>query len=434
MSGISLGIRAGRIRAVAGLTALLLTGAVAWSCASPVSAGIGLATSSVSRAPGSPEAAVTGATSVDAFGFDLYRKMAATPGNLVFSPASVALALAMAEPGARGETAAQMDAVLHIGSGASGGNGLGALDGALGNVSGQFPDAEGVARDVTLRIANATFGQSGMPIQQAYLDALASRFGAGLRLVDYSHDAAGACKLIDDWVGDQTEKRIPKLLDQLDPATRLVLVNAIYLKAPWLEPFVKEATADADFTLLDGKTVRVPMMSDASVRDYAAGAGWQAADLAYVGGSLAMTVVVPDDLASFEKGLDAATFAAIEKAMQPTSMDLAMPRFTTETKMELKDILAALGMPLAMDPDRADFSGITSAERLVITHVVHQANISVDEKGTEAAATTAVVMATATAAPVRVNLRLDRPFVFAIRDTKTGAILFLGRIVDPSAA
>jgi serpin B len=197
---------------------------------------------------------------------------------------------------------------------------------------------------------------------------------------------------------------------------------------------VKEATADADFTLTDGKTVRVPMMSDASVRDYAAGAGWQAADLAYVGGSLAMTVVVPDDLASFEKGLDAATFAAIEKAMQPTSMDLAMPRFTAETKVELKDVLAALGMPLAMDPDRADFSGITSAERLVITHVVHQANISVDEKGTEAAAATAVVMATATAAPVRVNLRLDRPFVFAIRDTKTGAILFLGRIVDPSAA
>ena len=406
---------------------------MAWSCASPVSAGIGLATSSVSRAPGSPDAAVTGATSVDAFGFDLYRKMAATPGNLVFSPASVALALAMAEPGARGEPAAQMDAVLHIGSGASGGNGLGALDGALGNVSGQFPDAEGVARDVTLRIANATFGQSGMPIQQAYLDALASRFGAGLRLVDYSHDAAGACKLIDDWVGDQTEKRIPRLLDQLDPATRLVLVNAIYLKAPWLEPFVKEATADADFTLLNGKTVRVPMMSDASVRDYAAGAGWQAADLAYVGGSLAMTVVVPDDLASFEKGLDAATFAAIEKAMQPTSMDLAMPRFTTETKMELKDILAALGMPLAMDPDRADFSGITSAERLVITHVVHQANITVDEKGTEAAAATAVGIS-AGAMPVDMaKMHVDHPFLFALRDYDTGAVLFLGQITDPSA-
>ena len=306
--------------------------------------------------------------------------------------------------------------------------------GALGTVSGQFPDAEGVARDVTLRIANATFGQSGMPIEQAYLDALASRFGAGLRLVDYKSDAAGACKLIDEWVSDQTEKRIPKLLDQLDPTTRLVLVNAIYLKAPWLEPFAKVVTVDEDFTRLDGSKVRVPMMNDASVRPYATGAGWQAADLAYIGGSLAMTVIVPDDLAAFEKGLDAAAFASIEQALRPTSMQLAMPRFATETKTELTGILAAMGMPLAMDPDRADFSGITTAERLFISRVAHQANITVDENGTEASAATAVVMAVATAAPVKVSLRLDKPFIFAIRDTKTGAILFLGRIVDPSAA
>jgi serpin B len=250
--------------------------------------------------------------------------------------------------------------------------------------------------------------------------------------VDYRNDADGACRLIDDWVSEQTENRIPKLLDRLDASTRLVLVNAIYLKAPWQEPFSKEATVDTHFMRLDGTTVSVPTMSGAAERPYAAGDGWKAVELPYVGGSLAMTIVLPDDMAAFDKRLDAAGFAAITSALKPAMVDLSLPRFKTETKTDLMNVLAALGMPLAMDSDRADFSGITSDERLFITGVVHQANIAVDEDGTEASAATAVVMAAATAAPA-LSVRVDRPFLFALRDTRTGAILFLGRIVDPSA-
>ena len=412
---------------------LALAGGIAWGCASPT-AGVGLATSSASLAPGSPDEANTAATSIDAFGFDLYGKVTPAEGNLVFSPASIAIALAMADAGARGETATQMDKVLHIGSGAAGGAGVGSLDQALAALSGKFRDAYGNERDVQLRIANAPFAQSGLRIEQAYLDTLASRYGAGLHLVDYRSDAAGAYKTINDWASDQTEKRIPSLLDQPDPTTRLVLVNAIYLKAAWQSPFEAGATSTAGFTRLDGTKVPVQMMSDSSERPYAAGTGWQAVELPYLGGSLAMTIIVPDDFLAFEKGLDAGTFAAITGALRPATVDLSLPRFKSETRMkELKDVLAAMGMPLAMDSGRADFSGITSDERLFISRVVHQANISVDEKGTEATAATAVVMAIATAPPATATVRVDRPFLFALRDTKSGAILFLGRIVDPSA-
>ena len=379
-------------------------------------------------------AAATAAASIDAFGFDLYGKVATTGTNLVFSPTSIATALAMAEAGARGETATQMDAVLHVGSSAAGNLGFGSLDQALAALSGRFRDAGGGEHEVALRIANAPFAQSGMHIEQPYLDALAAQYGAGLRLVDYRNDPAGACKLIDDWVGQQTEGRIPKLLDSLDSQTRLVLTNAIYLKAAWQTPFSDKETAVADFTRLDGTKVSVPTMHDASERSYAAGAGWQAVELPYIGGSLALTIVVPDDMAAFQKNLDAARFATITSALKTAMVDLSLPRFKTETKTDLADVLAGLGMPLAMNPDRADFSGITSDERLFVSRVVHQANIAVDEKGTEASAATAVVMTAGMAPGSPVSLRVDRPFIFALRDTRTGAILFLGRIADPSAA
>ena len=158
-------------------------------------------------------------------------------------------------------------------------------------------------------------------------------------------------------------------------------------------------------------------------------------ELPYADGSLVMTVVVPDDLAAFERKLDANLFDQITSTLRDTSVDLTLPRFKIETKTELSPALEALGMPLAFEPDKADFSGITTQERLFISAVVHQANIAVDEKGTEASAATAVVMAAAaTTAPRQmVTLHVDRPFVFAVRDVNTGAMLFLGRVVDPSA-
>jgi serine protease inhibitor len=418
-------------RAIRLAGSLLLLSVFVAGCAGEAAAAV--ATSQATRAAGSADAAGQAAAAIDAFGFDLYGATLTSKGNGVISPASVVLALSMAQAGARGQTASEMDAVLHSALGSGAGNGINSLDGALAGLSGTFEDRAGENLELTLRIANAPFAQSGLQLQQAYLDTLASKYGAGLRLVDYRNDSEGACRTINGWVSDQTKGRIPKLIDSLDPQTRLVLVNAIYLKAPWLKAFDEAATADAPFTRPDGSQVSVPTMSvSLDESRYVSGTGWQAVEIPYINTSLVMTIVVPDDLAGFERNLDAARFAQITSALQTATVNLTLPRFKIETKSELSSALTTLGMPLAFDPDRADFSRITTQEQLYISKVVHQANISVDENGTEASAATAVVMA-ASAPGLRATLHVDRPFLFAVRDTRTGAILFLGRVVDPSA-
>ena len=420
-------------RGLCGLGALVLVGAIVSGCAGQAAA-MAEATSQATRAAGSASDATQAATAIDAFGFDFYKSDLRSGGNAVVSPTSIVLALSMAQAGAAGETAAQMDAVLHGAAASGDGNGINSLDQALAGFSGTYKDANGTEQQLTLRIANAPFAQRGLQLQPAYLDTLASNYGAGLRLVDFANDPAGACNLIDGWVSDQTEGRIPRLLDSLDSATRLVLVNAIYLKAPWQTPFDVENTNPEPFTRSDGSQVSVPTMGlNLSEGRYASGSGWQAVELPYAGGSLAMTIVVPDNLATFERSLDAARFAQITASLEPTDVDLTLPRFKIETKSDLSSVLAQMGMPLAFDPDRADFSGITTQEKLYISAVVHQADISVDEKGTEASAATAVQIEAFAMPGQRVALHIDRPFIFVVRDATTGAILFLGRVTDPSA-
>ncbi len=310
--------------------------------------------------------------------------------------------------------------------------------------------------------------------EQEYLDAIASALGAGLALVDYAQDPDAARKTINAWVSKQTAGRIPSLLGPMDVTgtTRLVLVNAVYLKAGWSIPFPASDTRTRPFTLLDGSQVKVPTMSVFGDSDIplATGSGWKATELGYLGQPdenggatppLAMTLIMPDDLAAFEQGLTAERLASIDAALAkeraaqaeitdcpgqpageeicscyPYGVQLFMPRFGIETRAALLDDLKAMGMRLATTPD-ADFSGITTSEPFFIGNVIHQANIDVDEKGTEAAAATAVVGATTggcgPAHPLKtVALHLDHPFLFILRDVQTGAILFMGRVVDPS--
>jgi len=443
--------------------------------------GPGLAISSVARAPAGAAAARTAAASINAFGFDLFRGLLADPQlelakkNAVFSPTSIVLALGMARAGAKGDTASQMDAVLHTTGWDALGSGLNSLDQALASRDATWQDDEGTEHALALRIANAAYGQQGWKIEQPYLDAIASAFGAGLRLVDFRTDAEAARNAINAWVSDQTAKRIPQLLGpgSLTPLTRLVLVNAIYLKANWAKEFNPSATAPRAFTRLDGSTVKVPTMSVDGGQQipYAQGTGWQAVDLAYRSAPdpttglaptpLAMTVILPTDLASFEQGLNAAQLGRITAALEaqdarlqdvtykndggmdcgtyPYSVKVLMPRFSIDTQAQLGDVLTSLGMPLAFGA-AADFTGIHVptgvADRLFISAVIHQANIDVDEKGTTAAAATAVVMTTGGCTgpdPARViTLRLDRPFLFVLRDVETGAVLFMGQVTDPS--
>jgi serpin B len=430
----------------------------------PPPAAVDVAKSDVARASASPTEATKAAAAINAFGFALYKRML-IDGTLepekgaVISPTSIAIALAMARAGARGETAAQMDAVMRSAGADTLAEAMNALDQALVTRSGTFKvyGEEGSDREVHLEIANAPFAQAGMPLEQDYLDALASRYGAGLRLVDYIADPGAARQVINAWVKKRTAGRIPSLLAEPDVTnlTRLVLVNAMYLRAPWLNPFDAADTKPGRFTRADGSRVSVPIMGPARcqgtgicVFPYAAGTGWRAVELPYLGDSLAMTIIVPDSLAAFERGLTPEKLTRIVGALQtspPGSPDpgevydvaVSMPRFGIETRADLADALAAMGMPLAFDVETADFTGISpiaSQTGFYIKKVIHEANIDVDEKGTEAAAATAVLMATGGGPPLRqIDFKVDRPFLFLVRDVPTGAVLFMGRVVDPSA-
>lgn len=410
-----------------------------------IAGGMSLAAADVPRASAQPDDAAAAAAGINAFGLDLYQLLAGQNGNLVFSPASIALALGMARAGARGTTAAEMDAVLHgVASDAHAGW-LNALDQALADRNGTFVDGLGEEVPLTLRIANSSFLQQGMTIEQAYLDALASRFGSGVRVVDFIGHTEETRQLINGWVDEQTEHRIPELLSPgvLSAQTRFALVNAIYLKAGWRAPFEAEFTKDGPFTLPEGSSVQVPMMTTADyalLLPYAAGDGWRAVELPYASGNtLAMTIILPDDLASFEASLDGPRLASIVAALKSQLVILTMPKFGIETKADLAELLSNLGMPTAFDPAAADFSGITPpAGSLYLGDVIHQANIDVDEKGTTAAAATMVGglggAGEGPTPPPPIILNVDHPFIFAVRDVPTGAVLFLGRVVDPSAA
>ncbi len=405
--------------------------------ASRVVSAADLAKASIPRVSADPSRATAAANAINAFGFDLYAMIANGQGNVVLSPASVALALSMARAGALGSTATQMDNVLHGAGSDELGDAINALDATLGARSGTFKDGGGEDQQVLLRIANAIFSQRDMALQAAYLDTLASRFGSGIWRVDFAADPEAARQEINAWVAEQTEQRIPEVLrpGQISAGMRLALANAIYLKAAWLNPFPTDATTPGTFTLLDGNTVQVPMMRLQARVDYATGNGWRAVELPYVGGDLAMTIILPDNLTAFEAHLDATTLDAIVGSLKIERVNLTMPTFDTESRTELSDVLTALGMPAALDAEEADFSGITTEERLYIGLVIHQANITVDEAGTEAAAATIVGMDTAggDTPPTPLELRVDRPFLFVLRDIPTGAVIFMGRVADPSS-
>jgi serpin B len=392
-----------------------------------------LVMSSVQRAPANPADAALAAQAINDFGLELLRAGTPAGENTVLSPTSIVLALAMARAGARGETAAEMDDVLRDVASDENATWLNALDAALANRSGTFRNRFDKDVDVLLRIANQAYAQGGFPLEEAYLDALAARFGSGIRLVDFVRDAEAARLDINAWVADRTEERIPELLREgtVDSMTRLVLVNAVYLKAAWFSQFDAAATAPAAFHRLDGSSVDVPTMHDTFGLRYGQGDGWQAVELPYVGGQLGMLVILPDELPAFEAGLDGTALEKIAAALDVERVSLALPRFGIESKLDLNEVLRTMGMPLAFDPFEADFSGISPVDDLYISGVIHQANIDVDEKGTEAAAATGVVMGVTSAPPPPIPMNVDRPFLFALRDLETGAILFLGRVVDP---
>lgn len=369
------------------------------------------------------------------FAFNLYQALSKEGGNIFYSPYSISLALAMTYAGARGETERQMADTLHFVLPQH------RLHPAFNSLDIELSQrGEGVqGRDgegFRLNIVNALWGQKDYQFLTTFLDTLAENYGAGLRLLDFIAAPEDSRITINNWVSDQTEGRIKDLIPQglIDELTRLVLTNAIYFNAAWQHPFREDMTGDEPFYLRDGGEVTVSMMKQTGSLGYAQGDGYQAVELKYDGGEFSMVILLPrsHQLEAFERSLDAQRVAEIMKALEPRQVTLTMPRFEFESTFSLKKTLAMMGMPIAFSTS-ADFSGMTGNRDLFIGDVLHKAFVSVDEAGTEAAAATAVVM-TLTAVPeMPVEVTVDHPFIFFIRDIETGSILFVGRVLNPSA-
>jgi serpin B len=362
------------------------------------------------------------------FALDLFRRLGAGDENLVLSPSSVATVLAMVLPGARGATADEIAAVLRTDLPSERlAEAAGALDAGL---------AERAAEDgLELRISNAVWAQAGLALRPELVELLRHAFRAGLREVDFARHAEGARQAINHLVAEQTAGRIPVLFTpgSLSGDTLLVLTNAIYLQASWLEAFDPARTRPALFHPLDGGSVKVDMLHREANLDYAEGDGWRAVELPYQGGRMAMDVVLPEAgaFAAFQRALDADRLGDVLGRLRRKRVRLALPKFTFDSSHELSQPLMALGMPTAFTI-AADFSGFTKAAQLQIDRVVQRAHIEVDERGTTAAAATGASMVLVSmVVPRSVELRVDRPFLFLVRDTVSGQVMFLGRVTRP---
>lgn len=366
------------------------------------------------------------------FAFDLLGKLD-KDDNLFFSPASISTALAMTYAGARGRTAEQMAKVLHFQLDAK------RLHPAFGALLWEMQD-QSKPSGCRLNIANALWGHKDTQFLPDFLQQMMDNYSAALPQVDFA-ETEDARRTINDWVALQTADKIKELLHRGDisPQTRLVLTNAIYFKGDWQHPFKGDNTHDQPFHLTPAKDVSVPMMHQTSHFRYFADNmnTFQILEMTYKDSELSMVVLLParvDGMAQLEKKLDAESLAQWLQKMESTKVVVTMPKFTMRRRLPLADQLRTMGMTAAFHAEEADFSGMTEDKPpLFLNAVIHEAWVDVNEKGTEAAAATAVG-APGAAAPLREQLivfKVDRPFLFLIRDTRSGSILFLGRMNNP---
>jgi serpin B len=365
----------------------------------------------------------------NAFAFDLYAHLRATEGNLIVSPHSIVTDFGMVYAGARGRTEREIAEVLRFNYPPAGFHSvLKRLNDILeSRGSGVDPQS------FRLHIACSAWSRPGFVFVPAYLDTLAVNYDAGLRTVDFAGQPEAARQEINQWVADETEDLIQNLIarGQIDGLTVLVLANAMYFRASWLDQFDPDYTSPAVFTRLDGSTVTVPIMTGELPVRYYDGNGFKAIAMPYEGEECSMLLLLPDQgtFESFEAVLTPAVVDSIVREL-PTrawSVIVRLPQFSFDTRFDLDAALKAMGMIDAFEP-RADFSGITPGGGIWISFVAHKAFISVDEYGTLAAAGTA----TGFTVGIPPEFYAVRPFIFVIRDDATGTILFLGRVLDPS--
>jgi serpin B len=362
------------------------------------------------------------------FAVDLYRQLDKKEGNLFFSPYSISNALAMTYAGAKGNTAKEMAAAMRFDL--EPGRFHPAFASLIRELQGPVK-----GRKYQLKIANRLWGQKDYGFLPDFLKTGQDQYRAGLKEVDFIDDSEGARKAINAWVEDATNQKIKDLIKPgiLSVDTRLVLSNAIYFKAAWLRPFSVKATKPGDFTTSAGKKVSVPMMHSGLRTNYFNDGRVLGLELPYESHELSMILLMPkkaDGLAEMEKELTAINLKKWLGKLSDHQVQITLPKFKITAEFHLNNVLKQLGIKDAFERQRADFSGMTTRDKLFISHVVHKAFVDVNEAGTEAAAATAVVMDRLSLPPPGI-FNADHPFIFLIRDARTGSILFMGRVADP---
>jgi len=389
--------------------------------------------SGASGATGLPENHAASPEAQNELAVDLYRNLAVTGKNLFFSPSSIETALSMTMSGARNRTERQMADVMHVGPDAMERHHAG-----LASFEKQLEAIQKKGR-VTIASSNSIWPQKDYPLAPSWLALLKRYYGTSVTPVDYIHETEKARISINRRVEKDTKNRIRELLKPgiPDPLTRLALVNAVYFKGDWEHPFNEKNTVESPFYIRQGTTGKAPLMRQSASFGYADHDGVQVLELPYAGKDLSMIVVLPKErfgLEALEKTLTPKQFALWTANLSERKIEALLPKFRTTSAFRLDETLRHMGMTDAFDRNLADFSGMVSnSDKLYIGAVVHKAFVDVGEKGTEAAAATAVVMQLRSAMPMPVPVfKADHPFLFAIRENSTGRILFMGRISDPA--
>lgn len=387
---------------------------------------------------GSGDEASTGAIVIAKVGTELYAPIAAAAGdgNLAYSPLSIASVLAMTRVGARGESADQLDALLGTGDDVAPATVMAAAE-SVQDQTGPVQLANGEMGEIELTNANAMWGQSGVEWQQPFLDDLKQGFDTGMWMADFIADPENARREINDWVAEHTREHITELLPKgsINTDTRLTLTNAVWFKAPW--PAELDDAGKQAFTTATGDRIEAPMLTATGSYGFHDGDGWQSVALPYAGEDLALTLIVPDEgeLADVEKELGTGVLDDALAGGEASPLTLTFPKFDLDQKAALGDALKEVGVSAPFEEDTTDFEPMTTDEAskpLHLADVLHQATVTVDEHGTEAAAATAATFETVGGLITERKVLVDRPYLFVVHDIETGTPLFLGRVTNPT--
>lgn len=364
------------------------------------------------------------------FTLELFQRLGKDGENLAFSPSSIETAFAVALSGARGDTANEIARVFHTSPGGE--------DRFILELEEQL-SLLGKKGDLQVSTANGLWIATTLPIIRDFIELAKTKFHAEVRPGDFQNAAETVRQEINAWVLKKTQEKIPDLIapGMLDAATSLVIVNALYFKGDWQAEFKKESTYIGDFLNGRGKTLQVPLMPQLGYFNYSDSNEAQLLELPYKGDDISMLVLLPksrDGLKRLEESLTETSLASMINTLNSKEVSVTLPKFKMRNSMRLADVLQSLGIKTAFVFKQADFSGIEATKSVFISEVIHQAFIQTDEKGTEAAAATAIVMESGSMRqqeqPVIFNA--DHPFLFFLRETKTGGILLMGRVADPS--